>query len=135
MIFDHLEGSWEFQRIVPSGKMNGIARFTKKSAHEYHYREEGYFIGGFYQEYIYRLEDGQIVIYFNENPPRLFHRLEFINHSHAYGSHLCQCDLYEAFFHFESLEKFTIQYIVKGPQKDHSILTYFKFSKQLMSNH
>ncbi|HSX13327.1 MAG TPA: DUF6314 family protein [Chlamydiales bacterium] len=142
-IFNHFEGSWQFKRITPHGKMIGVARFTNKTPNELHYREEGLFIREtipkvsseddneqythkIFQEYIYRLENDKIVIYFNEKPPRLFHRLEFTDDSQAFGFHLCKSDQYEAFFHFESPEKFTVTYLVKGPKKNYTINTTFQ---------
>lgn len=109
--------------------MWGTARFTPKSPHEFLYREEGLFIGAtthkIHQEYLFRLEDDKIVLFFHEKPPRLFLKLEF-NHHCATGTHLCKCDLYQAFFDFTDKNHFTTKYIVKGPKKNYSIETKYE---------
>lgn len=111
--------------------MFGTARFNPNNPHEFLYREEGLFIGAIthniYQDYLYKLQDDKILLFFHEKPPRLFLELKF-NHLHATGTHVCKCDLYRAFFHFEGTNHFTTKYIVNGPHKNFSIVTQYEKS-------
>ena len=134
--FFYLKGSWDFQRSISNGsKVIGKALFQIRGENTLHYREEGILTTPegnsltCYQEYVYRLEDGAIHLFFNENPLRFFYTVRLTDPflRRACGEHLCLSDLYRATYFFESERNFTLQYVVNGPSKNYQIIT--KFSK------
>lgn len=133
-IFHHMPGVWTFQRVISGfGNVQGQAFFKKLGeANTLTYREEGVLtalsgqVNNVYRNYIYRYENGQISVYFEDNRP--FHTLQF-SQSHypasATARHHCGCDVYDAVYTFFSEGKFKLYYAVKGPKKDYTITTDF----------
>jgi hypothetical protein len=126
-IFLSLEGNWSFKReISGQGESLGKASFTKISSDTLLYREDALFksLSGAtfknFQEYHYRLQDGKICIYFTDG--RLLHPLE-LEGGKAKAHHLCGCDVYDAEYHFDLPERFTLCYKVQGPKKGFVIAT------------
>ena len=132
-IFSTLEGSWRISRTISGyGAVIGTAVFTKKEESELHYREEGDWmttlgtVHRVYREYIYRQAlDGEIGVYFADQPMKLLHPLQFDASNEATGEHVCNKDSYQAKYVFVDDDCFTLAYIVKGPEKDYTIYTEF----------
>lgn len=133
-IFNNLEGFWLFHREVPGGSMEGKACFFKTSSSMYDFKEEGLLkLDGqthqVYREYVYQLEENSIAIFFKEQPLRLFQRLDFTPSQDypysIYDIHHCGADSYRGVYTFVSSREFAVQQIVKGPCKNHQILTTF----------
>lgn len=129
-VFQNLEGSWSVSRTFNNGTFTGKATFREQDSQTLHYREDGTMVlngssNQAYREYLYKLENEGITAYFCETPPRLFHHLVFRDEK-AEGIHVCDRDTYKAEYYFESPEKFTLTYVVKGPEKDYSIFTIFQ---------
>lgn len=133
-VFHHMPGVWNFQRVISDfGKIQGQACFKKLTeTTSLAYREEGVLtalsgqVSSVYRNYIYRYENGQISVYFEDNRP--FHTLHFSqNHypASASGRHHCGCDVYDAVYTFFSEGNFKLFYAVKGPKKDYTITTDF----------
>jgi len=137
-IFQSLEGAWSFERNIPSyGEVIGTANFTRPSPNDcfYYYREEGIINrheGGplpFYRNYRYEYTDGQIRIFFDETPKRLFLNLHFrTDCTKADAEHLCNQDLYQANYEFIDSATFKVTYIVQGPLKSYRLNTTYKKS-------
>lgn len=131
LLFSNLEGSWKFHRIILNeGEVNGIAHFKKMDPFSLHYREEGELVlknqtYNVYRDYLYKFQDQTFSIFFYENPPRLFHTLEFTSANAAKGSHLCGKDTYDVFYEFENPNSFKITYSIQGPKKNQLITTAF----------
>ena len=152
-VFKSLEGSWKLHRRLtsklpgfPSGVFTGSASFTPHgafngSAYLYHetgelVTETGYTLRA-NRKYIYRYspEDEKISVWFVKEPSMdgeedvdyMFHELEFEvadNRWIAKGDHLCDMDMYWAFYDFRfaqsgDVDKWGLRYKVKGPQKDY----------------
>lgn len=138
-LFSNFEGSWIFQRSISNGaKVEGVAFFRKREDAVLHYREEGELTTSedrkfqAYQEYIYRLENERIVVFFHEKPLRHFHTLEFSAGSleTALGEHFCKKDCYFMTYLFEGVNKFTLLHRVKGEKKDYQMETVFTKSEE-----
>jgi len=133
-IFQHMPGAWNFQRVISGfGTVQGTAIFRKLTeANTLAYREEGILtalngqINKVYREYIYRYDNGQISVYFEDKRP--FHTLQFTQNDFplsASAGHLCKCDMYDGVYTFFSEKNFKLYYSVKGPKKDYTITTEF----------
>ncbi len=150
-IFQSLKGSWKFERTFrhfplkphalqqetepafsPFIHMEGTASFNPITESEFHYEEKGLLTVSekkqfnATQNYIYRLESGQIQVYFNEKPPRLFLSLQFVQDQVAEASHICSEDLYHATYNFLGQEQFSIHYRIEGPRKNYEIHTLYE---------
>lgn len=127
-IFDHLQGSWTFERTFQSfagislGSVTGVARFSPKTQDVYHYQEEGALTDAFQKQlkahkeylYCYQQEEGVIEKHFSDDghDQGLFYPLKFdpfdltkpLNTPEtvllAHGKHLCANDRYEATIRF-----------------------------------
>jgi len=76
------------------------------------------------QEYFYKYEPSleEWCKYFKDG--RLFYKLDFFE-KEASGAHMCQDDRYEARYLFDSNEKISLTYTVKGPKKDYRLETSY----------
>ena len=132
--FFSLEGSWNFQRTVSNGtRVKGKASFKMNGPNSLFYREDAVLITAeqvhlnCYQEYTYLLQDDVIHVFFNEKPLRFFHAIQLSNDNLkvGFGEHLCRLDHYTAIYSFQNKDKFTVQYLVKGPKKNYQTSTVF----------
>ncbi|KAL1310790.1 hypothetical protein AAFC00_001033 [Neodothiora populina] len=158
-IFKSLEGSWHMHRRLtselpafPSGTFTGSATFKPHGAFNnssYLYHETGELVTdtGYTlranRKYIYRLSPGdeKISAWFVKEPhvdgeedvDYVFHEMEFEYTDGrwvAKGDHLCDMDMYWAFYDFRlspngAIDRWGLRYKVKGPQKDyHSDTAY-----------
>lgn len=135
-IFSKLPGLWTFCRTIPHfGTMQGKTVFslipTEKNL--LHYREEGISTTEttgatekFFKEYLYGISQQEMTIYFHETPKRIYHVLKLETYR-CEADHQCNHDSYHGVYDFEGIDlgHFTITYIVKGPKKDHTIVTQF----------
>ena len=164
VIFESLKGSWHLKRSLnsilpgfPSGVFRGTASFTpRKAGGEILYVEQGELktdnglILKANRKYIYRYsaDDDKISAWFvkedtklndgHEEVDYLFHDLEMQQSEDGWvgkGDHLCNMDMYWAFYDFRSLKSsapagpmdvFGVRYKVKGPEKDYSSDTAYQ---------
>ncbi|CAI5941848.1 unnamed protein product [Closterium sp. NIES-65] len=120
--------------------MQGTATFTlRPGGGEYLYREEGEFVmagsaGGkgnkVWREYVWVCEgpeDG-IAVHFADKSNEDLESADFVEKAlprawRAVGEHLCVKDLYKVAHRFAfqgvHLERFSIEYLVRGPHKDY----------------
>jgi hypothetical protein len=134
-VFDRLEGVWTLNRIVEyQATVAGVAEFQRLSAHRLKYREEGevrladgnVFSG--YREYLFERGPDGFLVFFAEDPPRLFHRIALIREGDtlaASATHHCAADHYDSLYQFLLDGSFVIQHIVNGPCKAYTSRTRF----------
>jgi hypothetical protein len=139
-LFDSLARSWHVERIVDgSTAVSGVASFKSNQSDEMLYQERGLvklsdgkqlFAR---QSYIYKFDAGSISVYFDEEPQRLFHHIEFVFDADGIlrgrGSHQCKEDLYQiayCFFIGSDPPSFQIEYKVDGPSKHSTILCSYQ---------
>ena len=164
-IFDSLKGSWRLKRSLnsalpgyPSGIFEGTAIFSTRanSASEFLYAEQGELKteNGFSlkgnRKYVYRYDADadRISAWFvtedsklnagKEKVDYLFHDLEVKQTETGWvaeGEHLCDKDMYWAFYDFSSpsivergqeMDVFGVRYKVKGPNKDYTSDTAYQ---------
>lgn len=139
-IFLFLHGHWQLNRSINGhGMMKGMASFLP--LHEdpltLLYREEGEHIThdgasfSFFREYVYCLNQVYLDVYFahSQNRGRLLYSLVFSGNFKdclATGEHYCGKDIYAATYHFYDLNRFTLQYDIRGPKKNLKIQTFFQ---------
>jgi len=143
--FGLMAGSWNLYRTITSPKFqpmtgSGKAIFEKyqKDAPSLLYKEEltlhlpSESINAS-KDYIFRLIDNQISVFFNENPERFFYTLKFDDDhptadrlfQQAGGEHLCGNDNYRASYSFFDDNTFELTYQVSGPKKDYTTITKY----------
>lgn len=162
-IFRGIEGEWKLHRRLsselpgfPSGWFSGTATVTPHAAFNQTsllYHETGELVTDLGhklradRKYIYSFsaEDEKISAHFvkelnvagEEEVDYLFHELEFeVKDGRwiAKGDHLCNMDMYWAFYDFRleksdgqrSLTKWGVRYLVKGPDKDYTSDTAYE---------
>jgi hypothetical protein len=146
-VFNSLAGSWQVERIVDgSARVSGTASFERSQspADELLYTERGLVKLPYgkqlsaRQSYIYKLHAGSISVFFDEEPQRLFHNIEFEISAggslQGRGSHQCKQDNYQIKYHFftgadgglPALNNFDIEYTVVGPRKCSTILCRYQ---------
>ena len=134
-IFNALIGEWKLNRtITPGGTFEGTAVFEKKSDTVLEYTEIGVLKtdAGYESEakrsYEWRLEGGDIVIYFNDGATKgqRFHALNFTEGADAAADHWCDPDQYDSEYSFADMPNgFTAKHDVKGPRKDYRTLSKY----------
>ena len=133
-VFHSLRGGWRFERnIAGHGRMNGCAEFAQMSDEDLSYAENGVheLPGGeklgFFQKYIYRLNEGNLLAYFADLRP--FHALCLYPDGgilKAAAMHLCGADQYRGEYIFHDNNNFLLKWDVKGPKKNYVIETRYK---------
>lgn len=129
-----MQGRWKLTRTIKDYLNNavttgkGVATFLSIRMDQavLHYREDlkVFFSNGVntdtYREYLYKLEEGKIKVYFQGGPDtgKFFHELTFTDKT-ATGEHLCVKDDYKASYVFHSDHRFDIVYQVDGPKKNY----------------
>lgn len=136
MLKTYFFGQFTFVRHVsdPNVVLHGEAKFEPISGNESHYREWGHYNAAdthqeFYQSRIFQWELPYLRIIKNEGD--ILHELWFAEDgfpAKAQHLHICHEDHYELLLELESPEVFFTHYQVKGPHKDHTILT--KYTRQ-----
>eukprot|EP00039_Didymoeca_costata_P021313 m.344167 g.344167 ORF g.344167 m.344167 type:complete len:820 (+) comp23914_c0_seq1:116-2575(+) len=143
-IFKELKGKWQFTREI-RGKDNNLIMSLKghaifsptESSTELAYCEEAKsedFTA--LRKYRYTLEENVIHVYFDDKygeSTGLFHRLDFqpesstVNSNMATcdGVHKCSPDMYYSHYDFFHRNSFALKHVIKGPKKDHTIITIF----------
>ncbi len=148
-LFQMLLGTWRLERTLGrQGNMQGTAKFQKTNrANLYHYQEVGTISLekgkqlSAYREYAYIYQDHQIMVHFwdpiQKQPGKLLHTLQFIQPFpqpypiHAYNTHICKLDRYQAHYVFDNDHAFQLHYTVNGPCKDFTIQTCLFRNSQL----
>jgi hypothetical protein len=134
-VFDRLEGAWNLDRTIESqATMIGVAVFKRHDTGVLRYREEGRILmadgkafDGHRQYRFERTPEG-FTVFFEEEPPRLFHRIKIARHGHVLAgsaTHLCAPDIYESTYRFLVDGTFVIRHTVRGPRKDYVSATVF----------
>ena len=135
-VMARLAGSWSFERdIEGQGCMLGLATFTALDAQSVAYREQGRLRlrNGTEleasREYIFRRTDRGFEVFFNENPPRLFHAVSLSasvrEELTGSSSHRCNLDHYRSTYTFRPNGSFVIRHVVSGPRKDYTMVTIY----------
>lgn len=135
-VVTRLAGSWSFDRVIEAqGSMQGIATFTPLDAESLAYREKGRLrlLNGTEleaeREYVFRERSRGFEVFFNENPPRLFHAISLsaADDGTLSGSagHLCNLDQYRSTYTFSADGRFVIRHVVSGPRKDYTMTTAY----------
>ncbi len=144
--FGLMAGRWNLYRTITSPKfqpMTGAGKaifenYQKDSSPSLLYKEEltlhlpSESIHAS-KEYIFRLIDNEISVFFNENPERFFYTLKFDDQTtkderlfqQAGGEHLCGNDNYRASYSFFNDNSFELTYQVSGPKKDYTMTTKY----------
>jgi hypothetical protein len=135
-VFDRLPGHWSFERTFSNGAtMLGVAVFEPIEDGRLRYRESGmlsWHTGQAWRAqrtYLYSRLPAGFAVWFDEQPPRLFHEIVLASAGDALAStatHLCVRDRYDTVYTFGSDGSFTIRHDVAGPAKDYASVTRFR---------
>ena len=133
--FRRLAGHWRQARtIAPGGTYTGQASFLACGAGCLDYVEQGTVTLPdrrqlqATQRYLFALEGPGIAVYFKEDPPRLFHQLNFtassaVGTATAAAGHLCGDDDYRSLYTIHATDRFTVVHEVNGPRKAYVMTT------------
>lgn len=136
-VFEHLKGRWhQVRTIEPGGHYVGEAEFSPIAPGFLRYTEEGTLTPQgaspvrSRRSYIYAIDGDTVSVYFDENPPRLFHRIELDpNHTSHFVStesrHLCGADDYRSTYEFKPDGTFVVRHRVIGPRKNYVMTTTY----------
>ncbi len=133
VIFEQLPGSWtQTRNIVPGGRYEGTAIFTRTDQDTLYYTEcgivtldTGHIIDKAQRSYIFKCVGDQISVLFDEKTPRLFHELTLDDAGKATAIHECSDDIYNSSYHFIEPGRFTITHTVTGPRKNYVMTTQY----------
>jgi len=142
--FNLMRGNWNLYRTITSPKFHPMTAAGKSIFQKYSdqnsllYKEElvlnlpSESIHAS-KEYIFRLIDNDVSVFFNETPERFFYTLKFASKiksdqvfDQAGGEHLCGNDNYSASYNFFDNDNFELIYKVVGPKKDYTMTTKYK---------
>ena len=137
-IFKSLEGTWKIKRqLSDKGTAAGTATFAKESDDQLLYSEkvdvnfrDAADLLHTHQEYKFTYDPGTNLITKYTRSNDKMYDLQF-HDKQATGTYLCIKDTYHAKYEFTSDTKFTLTYIVNGPEKDYSIVTVFEKEKDV----
>jgi len=135
-VTEKLIGSWSFNRLIEGqATMQGIATFMRLNERSLAYREQGRLRLSNGTElqaeraYIFNKGDHGFRVFFEENPPRLFHEISL---SASVGGalsgsagHLCNLDNYQSSYTFLADGRFVVRHVVSGPRKDYTMTTTY----------
>jgi hypothetical protein len=131
-----LKGSWRFTRLIDNGaRMEGLAVFTPRADGWLHYREDGTMrlpdgqTFEAYRSYLYAPMAVGFAVYFDEDPPRLFHEITLSDDLTGRAPHQCSADLYESEYRFLEDGSFTVVHAVTGPKKSYRMETFYRRSE------
>ena len=138
-IIASLTGSWSLRRRIDNGAaMIGAATFAARDDGGFDYHERGRLSLADGQtinaERRYVFEDALagFVVWFTEDPPRLFHRVVLAATAAGWAgttAHLCGNDRYDSDYEFRAGGSFAIRHRVQGPRKDYTISTDYSRSR------
>ena len=134
-VFSALSGTWELSRSIDEWKFRGSAVFCAHGRDELRYEENGILskpgtsdIAAF-RRYVYRYEADRIVIYFDEQPARIFEVLDLKpapgGNWEAQAEHDCAADHYASRYAFGT-DTMLITHVVHGPRKDYEMVTSYR---------
>ncbi|SNB69910.1 hypothetical protein SAMN07250955_10775 [Arboricoccus pini] len=129
-LIERLVGAWQLSRVISNGaSYRGRAVWRPEAGH-LHYREDGTMrladgrIFSCYRSYLFQLDELRLTVYFDEQPPRLFHRMELKAGDdgtfRAEGHHDCGRDRYLTTYEIGNFIR--IVHDVKGPFKDYRLI-------------
>ncbi|MEM9280103.1 MAG: DUF6314 family protein [Pseudomonadota bacterium] len=132
--FDSLVGEWSILRTVSSGeKLQGKLLLAFLDNSSYLVSETGELrmsdgnLISASRQWIWRYENGNLLIYFDEEPPRLYHQMVPVLRAgawHGQGDHDCPPDAYVGEYLF-SANKIIVKQDVMGPKKDYQIVSEY----------
>ena len=133
--FNSLIGEWSLARTVSTGEhMDGKLVFSRMDSSNLLANEAGEVhmasgnIVSATRQWIWRLAGDGLQVYFDEEPPRLYHQLKPVLRAgawHGEGHHDCQPDTYVGEYLF-STNKIIIKQDVMGPKKDYQIISEYR---------
>ena len=135
-LFGHLRGRWRLDRSIEGhAAMRGRATFAAAEEGRLHYREDGRLVlasGSEFdatREYIYAPRQHGFSVYFQEDPPRLFHDVVLVAGQGGEwlgeADHPCGEDHYRSFYRFLPDGSFVIRHVVTGPRKGYTMVTNY----------
>ena len=135
-LFRGLAGRWrQVRTLSPGGSYAGEAVLAPIDDTRLQYEERGILTLADGQRlaasrrYVFALEGGQIGVYFDEQPQRLFHRLDFAyagaGTARAGADHHCGLDGYRSTYAIQSNDAFSVTHRVSGPRKCYAMTTDF----------
>ena len=127
-------GEYYFKREIsnPNLTIHGTAHFQNKDTAAFSYLEQGkYFINNtpinFQQENTFELTSSQLIIY--NSAEGVLHSINLNDCSPIpftlENTHICKEDSYHLTFTVTSPLQFTTKYIIRGPKKNHEIVTSY----------
>ena len=135
-LFRRLAGRWRQTRtITPGGTYAGEATFVPIDNDRLQYAEAGCITLGdgqrlaAHRSYVFALQGARICVYFDEQPPRVFHWLDFSRTTargvlaEAKAHHRCDADDYVSTYTIKSSDAFTVAHRVNGPRKGYVMTT------------
>ncbi len=138
-VFDALEGIWTLDRTIEGqATMTGTAIFERQGTGMLKFREEGRIRMNdgqsfdAHRQYRFEHASGGFSVYFDEEPPRLFHRIVIEHDGSALtgsATHLCTPDTYDSSYRFLPDGSFVIRHTVHGPRKAYVSTTIFRRSE------
>ena len=131
---DFFSKNHTFKRIVsnPYLYFEGKTICKQLDTNIFQRKEQGsYLLSGqiqeFYQEYIFKWEDGRLFIFKKDNT--LLHLLDFSACKNfpiiTEHKHFCKDDVYHIHLTIENEKIFKTLYTIKGPQKNYQIFTQY----------
>jgi hypothetical protein len=135
-VMPRLIGSWSFNRVIEGqATMQGAATFTPLNDGSLAYREQGHLKLSNGTElqaersYIFSKGEQGFRVFFDENPPRLFHEVSLTASGggglSGSARHLCNLDDYQSSYTFLADGGFAVRHVVSGPRKDYTMTTAY----------
>ncbi|MGI9351435.1 MAG: DUF6314 family protein [Rhizobiaceae bacterium] len=136
--FNTLIGEWSLSRAISTGEqMEGSLVFSRMDSSNLQANEVGDMrmasgnVISATRQWIWRIGDAGLQIYFDEDPPRLYHQVKPVARAgawHGEGHHDCQPDTYVGDYLFSD-NKIIIKQDVLGPNKDYQIISEYQRMK------
>jgi Family of unknown function (DUF6314) len=133
-VLNDLQGQWRLDRSIEGhATMQGQAIFMPADQGWLHYREDGRLVlanGSQFdaaREYIFAPRAQGFSVFFQENPPRLFHDVTLVAGQGGEwlgeADHPCGEDHYRSLYRFLPDGRFVIRHVVTGPRKGYTMVT------------
>jgi hypothetical protein len=130
--FHMLAGVWDLERHItgsPAAEFHAIASFVSSQDQSLIYEESGMMTMPTGQKnhasmgYIYTLQNDAINITFKDGRP--FLSLTFNDPARATCQHMCTPDQYDATYIIHDLNRFDINFSVRGPKKNYQSSSHY----------
>ncbi len=133
--FESLIGAWHLERKISSGEnLTGKAVFSQANENCLLAEESGQLqmtdgnLVSAHRRWIWQEEQGDLRIFFDESPLRLYHGFRPILKGQNWfgtGKHICQPDTYVGEYQM-SADRMEIRQSISGPKKDYSIVSVYR---------